>query len=204
MSTATRHPDRATVAGTISSATFSGGHRFVIGHWPTSPIGPLSDVMWTDPDDRRTLLVADQAGANFIGSIYAFDDVEVGPIRVLSDGRQITVHTPRLQLRLAGGRLWPVPFPRPLGVTRWVEGSIARALMGVETYGVSPTGATEWYQTRGWRWVTDGQASVDGRSLGEPRHFDAPVGVGFSEPPARPSIVKVRVTIDLPSFQRPE
>lgn len=192
------------VAGTISSAAFTGGHRFVVGHWPTSPIGPLSDVMWTDPDDRRTLLVANQAGADFIGSIYAFDDVVVGPIQVRSDGRRTIVDTPQLHLELTGGRLWPIPIPRPLAITRWVEAPIARALMGVETYGVSPTGATEWYQSRGWRWVTDGSASVDGIDLGEPRRFEAPVGVGFSEPPARPSIVKVRVTIDLPSGQRPE
>lgn len=190
---------RVVVAGTISSTAFGAGHRFVVGHWPTSPIGPLADVMWTDPADRRTLLVGNQAGAEFIGSIYAFDDVVVGPIQVRSDGRRTTVVTPRLHLNLSGGRLWPVPIPRPLAVTRWVEAPIARALMGVETYGVSPTGAREWYQTRGWRWVNDGRAFVDGRDLGTPVRFEAPVGVGFSEPPSRPSIVKVRVTIDLPA-----
>ncbi|MBP7596944.1 MAG: hypothetical protein KA755_14995, partial [Candidatus Microthrix sp.] len=74
-------------------------------------------------------------------------------------------------------------------------------------YGTSPTGAREWYQTRGWRWVGAGNAHVDGVDLGEPRHFERPVGVGFSEPPRQPSIVSVRVTIELPSAgtaQRPE
>ncbi|MCB1027126.1 MAG: hypothetical protein R2704_15325 [Microthrixaceae bacterium] len=199
---ATRAGGLVAVAGTISSASFGDGHRFVVGHWPTSPIGPLADVMWTDPDDRRTLLVGDAAGAEFIGSIYEFDQVAVGPISVTSDGRRTSVSCSRLQLELAGGRLRPVPFPRPLAITRWVEAPIARWLMGVETYGTSPTGAREWYQTRGWRWVTDGHARLDGADLGAPQRFEAPVGVGFSEPPARPSIVKVRVTIDLPRSHR--
>ena len=137
----------AVVAGTISSAAFAGGHRFVVGHWPTSPLGPLADVMWTDPDDRRTLVVASPSGAEFIGSIYEFDEVSIEPLRV------------------------------------------------------------EWYQTWGWRWVSSGSAQVDGVNLGGPQRFERPVGVGFSEPPPRPSIVAVRVTIELPparTDQRPE
>lgn len=194
------------VAGTISSAAFGSGHRFVVGHWPTSPIGPLCDVMWTDPDDRRTLVVGSNAGAEFIGSIYEFDDVSIEPLRVSADGRTTTVSAARFRLGLVGGRLWPVPLRRPLTVTRWVEAPLARTLMGVETYGTSPTGAREWYQTRGWRWVASGNAHVDGIDLGEPRRFERPVGVGFSEPPSRPSIVAVRVTIEFPSgsLQRPE
>ena len=69
--------------------------------------------------------------------------------------------------------------------------------MGVETYGDSRTGAREWYQARGWRWVNDGEASVDGVSLGSPRPLTRPMSVGFSEPPPRPSIVSVTVTIAL-------
>ena len=114
---------RAVVAGTISSAAFAGGHRFVIGCWATSPVGDLVDVMWTDPDDRRTLVVGDQAGAEFIGSIYEFDEVSVEPLQVVSDGRRTTVSAARFRLDLIGGRLRPVPLWRPLAVTRWVEAS---------------------------------------------------------------------------------
>lgn len=198
---------RQVVDGTISSAAFAGGHRFVIGRWGTSPVGELADVMWTDPDDRRTLVVASSAGAEFIGSIYEFDEVSIEPLRVVSDGRRTTVSTERFHLELIGGRLRPVPLRRPLAVTRWVEAPLAKALMGVETYGTSPTGAREWYQTRGWRWVRSGNARVDGVDLGAPQQFERPVGVGFSEPPRRPSIVAVRVTIEPPEVgtaQRPE
>lgn len=162
--------------------------------------------MWTDPDDRRTLVVGDRPGAEFIGSIYEFDDVSIEPLRVTSDGRRTMVNAARFDLDLIGGTLRPVPLPRPLAVTRWVEAPLARALMGVETYGTSPTGAREWYQTRGWRWVRSGSAQVDGVDLGHPQRFERPVGVGFSEPPQRPSIVSVRVTIEFPAgpAQRPE
>ncbi len=188
---------RVVVRGTISSSAFASGDRFVIGHWPMSPIGPMADVMWTRPDDRRVLLAPNDETASFISRIYAFDEVVVGPLDVQSDGRRTTVSGAGLSIDLQGGRLRPVPFPRPLIVTRLIEAPIARALMGVNTVGVSPTGAREWYQTRGWRWVSDGTAQIDDEDLGPPVAFTSPVGVGFSEPPRRPSIVSVNVTIDL-------
>jgi len=174
--------------------------------------------MWATPDDERVLLAPSERVAAFVTAIYDFDDVRVGALDIASDGRRTTARWrgsdgtgsrvaphiasgPRsgdeLEVALTGGRLRPVPFPRPRAVTRYIEAPIARALMAVETYGTSPTGAREWYQTRGWRWVVDGRASVDGRDLGRPMSIDRPVGVGFSEPPRRPSIVSVRVAIEL-------
>jgi hypothetical protein len=185
------------VVGTISSAGFAGGNRIVVGHWPTSPIGPFGDVMWVTADDQRILLAPSGEVADFVTSIYTFDDVRVVELDVHSDGHRTTARCDALDLELVGGRLRPVPFPRPRAVTRYVEAPIARALMAVETYGTSATGAREWYQTRGWRWVVAGRASVGGRDVGPPTAIDRPIGVGFSEPPRRPSIVSVRVAIDL-------
>lgn len=189
---------RVQVRGHISSAGFAGGHRFVIGDWPESPIGAFGDIMWADPDGHRVLLAPSDRAADFITSIYDFDEVRVGPLETASDGRTTTARGHGLDIRLTGGLRRPIPVPRPLAVTRFVERPIARALMGVETFGTSPRGALEWYQTRGWRWVDGGHATLDGRDLGEPGPIAQPVGVGFSEPPPRPSIVSVRVTIDLP------
>ncbi|MGI9595409.1 MAG: hypothetical protein ACR2QK_04575 [Acidimicrobiales bacterium] len=191
------------VAGTISSAAFRSGDRFVVGHWPRSPLGHMCDVMWTDPGGRRTLLSPSRDIADFITAIYEFDRVCVGSLDVRSDGRTTTVSGAQLcgssiELRMTGGRRRPLPFRRPLAVTRFVEAPIARALMGVEVFGTSPTGAREWYQSSGWRWVTDATAAIDDRDLGSLVEFGAPVGVGFSEPPRRPSVVSVRVSIDLP------
>lgn len=46
------------------------------------------------------------------------------------------------------GRGWRLPSGRlrTPAVTRWIEGPIARGVMGVRTYGVSPTGVREWYR----------------------------------------------------------
>lgn len=190
---------RWVVEGYISSAGFGRGDRIVVGHWPVSPIGPFGDVMWATPDDERILLAPSDEAAAFITAIYEFDSVRVGPLEVSSDGRTTVVSAAQLRLHLEGGRLRPVPIRRPLALTRFIEGPIAKLLMGVDAYGTSTTGAREWYQTRGWRWVTRAAGSVAGEDLGPPGPFAAPIGVGFSEPPRRPSIVAVRVTIELPA-----
>lgn len=187
---------RSIVDGTISSVAFAGGHRFAVGSWRSTPIGPFGDVMWAAPDDTRTLLAPNDEVADYVTSIYDFDSVRTGPLRVESDGRRTVVEGFGLVLDLSGGRLRPVPVPRPLWFTARVEGPIAKALMGVVTAGVSPTGVREWYQTRGWRWVVEGSGSLDGEELGAPVPIERPLGVGFSEPPRRPSIVSVKVTIE--------
>lgn len=186
------------VRGTISSVGFSSGDRFVIGCWAESPVGPLADVMWASADGCRRLLTDSDEGAAFITSIYEFDEVEVAPLTVVARQEATLVRSERLRLSLRGGRLRPVPFRRPRAVTRVVEAPIARRLMGVECYGTSPRGVREWYQTTGWRWVLDATGELDGRDLGPPTTLRPALGVGFSEPPARPSIVRVRVAIEHP------
>lgn len=186
------------VRGTISSVAFASGDRFVIGNWTESPIGRLVDVMWVDRDGRRRLLVPSDDAARFIGAIYEFDEVLIDSLVVDGDDRNTFVDGHGLVLELRGGRRRPVPFPRPRWLTRYVEAPLARLLMGVETYGESPTGVREWYQTRGWCWVVDATGRRDGHDLGDLRDVDRPVGVGFSDPPRKPSIVSVRVGIRPP------
>jgi len=178
--------------GTISAAGFASGDRFVVGIWPVSPLGPMADVMWVDPDGRRTLLAPDGAAAAFVASVYRFDDVVVDPFRWDGDGRRTRVCGGRLELDLEGGAGVALPVARPCWVTRHIEAPLARALLGVSTYGVSPTGVQEWYRALGLRRVVRGRAALDGRDLGALAPVDPPVGVGFSEPPRRPSIVRVR------------
>ena len=64
--------------------------------------------------------------------------------------------------------------------------------MAVRTYGVSPTGVREWYRADAWHPITDGSLSVDGADRGVLSRVWPPVGFGFSEPPRRPSITRVR------------
>jgi hypothetical protein len=188
--------ERSVVDGWISSAAFTGGDRFAVGCWKQTPLGPFGDVMWATPDDTRRLLAPSDEVAAYVQSIYDFDEVRVGPLHVASDGRRTTVDGLGVSLELCGGRRRPLPVPRPLWFTAGVEAPLARAMMGVRTVGTSPRGAREWYQTRGWRWVVSGSGRIDGRDLGDPVRFERPLRVGFSEPPPRPSIVAVKVTIE--------
>lgn len=182
---------RFSMAGVIASAGFASGDRFVVGHWHRSPVGPLTDVMWATPSGERVLLAPSPAGARFVAAVYGFDRVEVVPIRAAGGGHGVEVETPSLHLRLRAGRGVPLPLV-PTWFVRRVQAPIAWRLLHVRTHGHSPTGVEEWYRATWYRPVVEGRASLDGRDLGGLRPVDPPVGVGFSEPPRRPSIVSVR------------
>ena len=186
------------IRGSISSAGFAGGNRFVVGHWERSPIGPFGDVMWGTPDGQRILLAGNQKVADFVTSIYNFDDVRIGDLQTESDGRVTTVEGLGLNLHLSGGIARVIPFSRPLSFTRFVERPLAKFLMGVETFGTSSRGVSEWYQAKQWRWVKSGTAVLDGNNLGELSNFSQPIEVGFSEPPSKPAIVALEVAIRFP------
>ncbi len=193
---------RVRLQGVIGAAGFASGDRVVVGHWARSPVGPLSDVMWAAPSGERTLIAPSQAGADFVTSVYDFDAVVVDPdLVVTGDGRSLAVSIPSRSatVSLVGGRGWPIPPPRrPAWLTRWVERPIARALMGVETYGVSPTGVEEWYQATAWRPVVSARAVVADHDLGALSPVDPPCRFGFSEPPRRPSLTQVRPLLRFP------
>ena len=189
--------------GVIAAAGFASGDRVVVGHWSLSPVGPLSDVMWASPSGRRTLHAPSVSGAELITSVYAFDEVVVDPgLTVVGDDRALDVALPSMDasVRLTAGPGWRIPpSRRPAWLTRWVEAPIARALLGVETYGVSPTGVEEWYQATAWRPVVTARATVAGRDLGGLAPVDPPCRFGFSEPPRRPSLTHVRPLLRFPS-----
>jgi len=188
------------MAGVIASCGFASGDRFVVGRWDRSPVGPTIDVMWAQPDGHRVLLAPDAVTAEFVTAVYGFDEVVVAPFaRGDRAPTVVDVVTGRLRLRMqAGPAVLRLP-PRPCWFTRWVEGPVAKRLLDVDTYGVSPTGVEEWYQARTLRFVASATASVDGRDLGAVAPVDPRCGFGFSEPPRRPSIVAVRPALRYPS-----
>jgi hypothetical protein len=161
----------------------------------------MSDVMWAQPDGRRVLLADGAATAAFVGAVYAFDEVRVVPFTVTRTDRSIDVVAGSLEVSLRAGTGWRLPplALRPAWATRLVEAPVARLALGVHAYGVSPTGVREWYRAEAWRPVVAGAASVDGASLGEIGPIDPPLGVGFSEPPRRPSMVLVRPLLEDPT-----
>jgi hypothetical protein len=174
------------------------GHRIVVGAWHRSPIGAFADVMWAEPDGTRLLLAPDDRAADYVAGIYLFDRIEVVCLEWTATPSTLSLHAGPLEVDLAasGGRR--VSVPRPWWFTRWVEGPIARRLMGVDVHGTSPRGVEEWYQARAWRWIHGGHVRIAGEDqgpLGPPR---PPLRVGFSEPPPRPSIIDVAVRLRRP------
>ncbi len=180
--------------GSICSAAFATGDRFVVGLWHTSPLGPITDVMWARPDGERVLLAPTSKVADFVGGVYGFDRVEVVDISVSFDGRHLDLQAGHIALTMQGGPGWRLPPARlrPPWFIRWVEAWIARPLLGVRTYGVSQTGVRQWYRAEEYRPVVEAKATLGGSDLGALRSFDVPVGFGFSGPPRRPSMVKLR------------
>ncbi len=174
----------------------------MLGHWAESPIGPVDDLMWATADGRRRLLVATPTAARFVSAVYGFDETVVTPLRVRGWSRGVAVHAPdlRLEVHLRAAR-WGVRVPvlRPPRFTRWIEAPIARRLLGVRTWGVSPTGVQEWYQATSYRRLVGGWASLEGRDLGPLGPLEPPVRFGFSEPPRRPTVVGVRPVLHDPS-----
>ncbi|MDH3296024.1 MAG: hypothetical protein OER95_17035, partial [Acidimicrobiia bacterium] len=164
--------DLETLRGSITAAGFASGHRLVVGHWPTSPIGPFADIMWRDANDRKHLVASPEAAA-YVNGVYPFDHHlhhEVS-VRINHDpGRSrrttMTVDAGIISLELELGWL-SIPFPpRPRLMTATIESWVSRAVLGVRTYGVSPTGVEEWYRTRSIRRVVAGRGRIDETDLG--------------------------------------
>jgi len=192
---------RCDLAGFIASVAFTSGHRFVAGLWHDSPLGAMSDVMWARPDGERVLLVGSHEIGEFISAVYRFDRVERVPLECRWDGPVLRVDAGDLTLSMRTGRGWPIPLARvrACAAARWIEAPLARRLLGVRTFGTSPTGVFEWYRADQFRAVVGARASLAGTDLGAVSRFDRPTGFGFSEPPRRPSVVRVRPMLVDPS-----
>ena len=154
----------------------------------------MTDVMWARPDDRRMLLADRPGTAELVTAVYGFDEVEVRPFRTRWDGTAIELTAGDLSVAMEAGPGWRLPMGRlrPPWVTRWVEGVVARAALGVRTYGVSPSGVREWYRADEYRRVVRAHASVAGTDLGALQPTVGQVDFGFTGPPRRPSMVRVR------------
>jgi hypothetical protein len=189
--------------GIIAAAGFGSGDRVVVGHWAASPIGPFSDIMWAEPDDWRTLFVADERAKAFVTAVYEFDSVIVVPslsVRWAPSGSssRLDASWTGAEVSFNVGRALPFP-PRPNWITQRIEAPIARTTMKVETYGVSPTGVYEWYRTKRLRRITDGWAVVSGNDLGPIGPPTPTCGFGFSEPPPFASLTEVTPRLHDPS-----
>lgn len=197
--------------GAIAGMGTSSGTRLVVGMWPLSPFGSVTDVMIERPDGHRILLAPSQELADFITTTYRFDEVRITPVLRMRDGRKWMVSTDELALTFElGGRsalgLLLVALPRRLARARWwatVQDPIARAVLkGVRTRGTAGGGRKEWYSAQDMQRITTMSARLDKVDLGDLAPVEPPVSFGFGSTPVEPSLVRVLTRIqgaDLPT-----
>ena len=193
--------------GWILGTGTTSGTRVVVGHWPTSPLGPISDVMVQRPDGHRVLLAPTAEVAEFVASTYRFDEQRLVPVEVARpDAVTWTVDAGPLRLRLTTGRrpalgLLLRAVPAPLARTPAWVGLLdlpARLTTGLRTTGSAGNGRTEWYGVQDLHAVARVDAAWDGEPLGTLAPVQPPVTFGFGSVPPRPSVVRVTTTVQVP------
>ncbi|MEV6653427.1 hypothetical protein [Streptomyces sp. NPDC051219] len=192
--------------GWIAGIGTSSGTRLVLGHWPRSPFGPFSDVMLERATGERLLLAPTRSIAEFVGDTYAFDRIQVVPVRVRrAETTSWTVEAGALAVQFTVGRrgtlgllLRAVPGPlaaRPAWAA--VLDRPARLLHGVRTRGSAGPDRREWYGALDLWPVTTATATFGGTDLGALAPVDPPVRFGFGSVPRSPALVRVTTTVEL-------
>ncbi|WP_433617510.1 hypothetical protein ACQP2P_18180 [Dactylosporangium sp. CA-139114] len=201
--------------GWIAGIGTGSGTRLVLGHWPRSPFGPVSDVMVEHPGGHRVLLAQTPQLAAFVAATYVFDEVRVVDVGVAvgeSAGRGWRVEAGPLRLEFAVGRRgalgWllravPSGLARHPGWVRLVDLPARLALRGVRTHGSAGNGRREWYGVRDLHPVAAATATWDGRDLGPLTGVEPPVRFGFASTPRHPSLARITTTVEVPDTRAP-
>ena len=192
--------------GWILGVGTSSGTRVVVGHWPRSPFGPLSDVMVEHRDGHRLLLAPERAVADFIATTYTFDEIALVPVTVgRPDPVTWTVTAGPLNLHARTGRRSPLgwlPHALPARLATapaWVRlVDLPARLAGLRTHGTAGNDRTEWYAVRDLHTVADLTATWSGTPLGTLAPIRPPVTFGFASVPSTPSLARVTTTIAIP------
>jgi hypothetical protein len=203
--------ERLRFDGWIAGVGTASGVRMVLGHWPDSPFGPVSDVMVEHPDGHRELLAQTAELGAFVADTYSFDEVRVVPFAVARSGAAWTVTAGPLTLRFTtGGRglLGHLLHAVPRALARhllWVRllDVPARLLRGVRTQGSAGSGRREWYAAQDLHRITAATVVLHGVDLGHLTDVDPPVRFGFGSTPRLPALVRVTTTVQVPRDDEP-
>ncbi len=181
------------------------GHRLVVGHWPASPFGQVTDAMVEDPAGHRSLYAPTPQLAEFLAGVYHFDQVQVGGCSARRAGSGWEVRAGPLELSFAIGRRSPLGWllravPAPLARTPWwvslLDGGARLLLPGVRTRGATRDGRRQWYGARDLHPIVTAHATLHGRDLGGLRPVRPPVRFGFGSVPDRPSLVHLTTMVE--------
>ena len=191
--------------GEIAGFGTTTGHRIIVGRWPVSPFGPISDVMVEAPDGTRLLIAPNDEVAGFIAGTYHFDVVQVELVEMIRQPDRWDVMTGQLQANLTVGRrsglgLLLRAVPRPVATAvAWaaVVDPLARVMLpGVRTRGSAGAGRREWYGAWDVHLLVSVTANWRGADLGAMADVFPPVRFGFGSTPRRPSVVRLTTTVE--------
>ncbi len=182
--------------GRISSCGFSSGDRIVVGDWEKSPLGPFTNVMWAKPDGTRVLLSPSKEHADYVSTLYNFEEVHIVPIEANKQRRGVEIVAGCLNISFEWKRGIGIPFSRPRWFISTIEQWFAGVVFGTKTHGITCNGLREWYCIYNLSTIKCAEASCDGRDLGSISKFEIDACFGFSEPPKKPSSVRLRSMIE--------
>ena len=177
--------------GRITSSAFSSGERIVIGDWLNSPHGSFTNIMWARPDGKRILVSPSIECANYVSNIYSFEEVIIAPLNVKRNKNKIEIESEDLFVCLEWGWSFPIPFKRPRWFISSVEYFFANLIFGTKTYGRTNNNMKEWYMVRSISWVKKGFAKYKQEPFGDISKLSDSINFGFSDPPDKPSSVRV-------------
>ena len=199
-------PVRWRFDGEIAAFGTTSGHRVVVGRWPVSPFGTVSDVMLEEPDGTRLLIAPSDEVARFVASTYHFDSFEVKPVQVIRHPGRLEVVAGQLRVTMVVGRrswlgMLLRAVPRSVATApAWVSlmDPLVRAVLpGVRTRGSAAAGRKEWYGAWDLHRLVSVTASWRGTDLGAMTNVFPPVRFGFGSTPRRPSVVRLTTTVQL-------
>lgn len=182
--------------GRITSSGFESGDSLVIGDWFESPLGAFTNIMWSKPDGRRVLLSPSPKHADFVSSLYEFDEVLVTDIIVKRKRKIVSIVTDQLHVSMSWGASLSLPIPRPLWFISTIENFFGKTIFGSSTYGIARDGSREWYSIRGISRVVHAEARTPDSDFGKIGKTSFPEPFGFSSPPSIPTSITVNSHID--------
>tara|TARA_B100000902_G_scaffold57792_1_gene64738 strand:- start:13593 stop:14165 length:573 start_codon:yes stop_codon:yes gene_type:complete len=182
--------------GRISSSGFSSGERVVVGDWYESPLGEFTNIMWARPDGTRILMSPSKAHADYVSSLYTFEEINVVPIDIERQKRGVSVNAGDLSVSMTWSRGLSFPIPRPLWFISTVEHFFANLFFGTKTFGHACNGLREWYCIQSLSKLNRASASNGKYDFGKMSDFQTSACFGFSDPPKKPSSVRVNSIIE--------